>query len=48
MSIDDFKLIVNIERLYLKGVCRKDIAKKYGISIIKVNRCLDIASTYRA
>ena len=48
MSINEFKIIVNIEKLYLKGVSRKDIAKRYNLSINKVNEYLSIASTFRA
>lgn len=47
MSINEFNILVNIEKLYLKGISRKEIAERYSLSIDKVNEYLNMASKFR-
>lgn len=48
MDINEFKIIVNVEKLYSNGMSRKEIAEKYNLTINKINEYLNIASSFRA
>ena len=48
MNNVEFKRMVIIEKMYTKGVTRKEIADRMNITIREVNRYLNMASGFRA